>query len=87
MKYADPGHFFILPQILYSEEFTFFGHSPGGTWHGGDVAVVLWFVDHPYVFFALFMSLTSGCIYTFRQRRRRNLSKLRAKDGGIYNAV
>lgn len=31
----------ILPQQLYSEEFTFFGHSPGGTWHGKDVAVVL----------------------------------------------
>ncbi|KAF2844696.1 glycosyltransferase family 32 protein [Plenodomus tracheiphilus IPT5] len=41
--------FFVLPRIFYSEEYTFFGHSPGGTWHGSDVATVLWFVDHPLV--------------------------------------
>ncbi|KAH7345805.1 nucleotide-diphospho-sugar transferase [Pyrenochaeta sp. MPI-SDFR-AT-0127] len=33
--------FVILPQVFYSEEYTFFGHSPGGTWHGSDVAMVL----------------------------------------------
>ncbi|KAF4550753.1 Glycosyltransferase sugar-binding region containing DXD motif-containing protein 1 [Elsinoe fawcettii] len=31
----------ILPDMFYSEEFTFFGHSPGGTWYGKDVMVVL----------------------------------------------
>lgn len=39
---------FILPSEFYSEEYTFFGHSPGGTWHGGDVAMVLWLVDRPF---------------------------------------
>jgi len=38
-----------LPQVFYSEEYTFFGHSPGGTWHGKDVAVVLWVVGHLWV--------------------------------------
>ncbi|SMY29113.1 unnamed protein product [Zymoseptoria tritici ST99CH_1A5] len=33
---------FVLPRDFYSEEYTFFGHSPGGTWHGQDVATVLW---------------------------------------------
>jgi hypothetical protein len=33
--------FFVLPQIFYSEKYTFFGHSPGGTWHESDVATVL----------------------------------------------
>ncbi|KAF3035496.1 hypothetical protein E8E11_003185 [Didymella keratinophila] len=43
----DTASFRILPQIFYSEDYTFFGHSPGGTWHGGDVAVVLWLVERP----------------------------------------
>jgi mannosyltransferase OCH1-like enzyme len=40
----------ILPQEFCSEKYTFFGHRPGGTWHGKDVAVVLWFVDRPWIF-------------------------------------
>ncbi|GAB7365608.1 hypothetical protein MBLNU230_g6677t1 [Neophaeotheca triangularis] len=39
---------YVLPQEFYSEKYTFFGHGPGGTWHGQDVAVVLWFVAHPF---------------------------------------
>jgi inositol phosphorylceramide mannosyltransferase catalytic subunit len=39
-----PNEFAILPQEFYSEQYTFFGHRPGGTWHEGDVAVVLWLV-------------------------------------------
>ena len=41
---------YVLPDEFYSEKYTFFGHSPGGTWHGEDVAVVLWLVDRPWVF-------------------------------------
>ncbi|KAI4953701.1 hypothetical protein J4E91_002549 [Alternaria rosae] len=44
----DPTSFLVLPRIFYSEEYTFFGHKPGGSWHGSDVAVVLWFVDRPW---------------------------------------
>lgn len=65
--------FFVLPQIYYSESHTFFGHSPGGTWHGGDVAVVLWFVERPWVLLAIVMV---GVIVTIRvvTRRSRRLS-------------
>lgn len=41
---------YVLPQEFYSEAYTFFGHSPGGTWHGKDVAVILWLVDRPWLF-------------------------------------
>lgn len=73
---TESDEFFVLPQIYYSESHTFFGHSPGGTWHGGDVAVVLWFVDHPW---ALFVILTVVAIIVIRlvkaRRRRRLLAK------------
>jgi hypothetical protein len=50
-----PGNqeFFILPQIFYSEEYTFFGHRPGGTWHGQDVVIVLWVVERPWIILVL----------------------------------
>jgi mannosyltransferase OCH1-like enzyme len=41
-RYAGPGDIAVLPQIFYSEEYTFFGHRPGGSWHGDDVFVVVW---------------------------------------------
>ncbi|KAI6817671.1 hypothetical protein KC332_g9744 [Hortaea werneckii] len=66
---------FVLPQEFYSEQYTFFGHSPGGTWHGPDVAVVLWFVDHPWVL----VVFAIGCLVLLRfglkwrkERRLRN---------------
>jgi mannosyltransferase OCH1-like enzyme len=46
---ADPDDIFILPQEFYSEQYTFFGHSPGGTWHEGDVGVFVWLIDRPWV--------------------------------------
>lgn len=47
---------------MYSEEYTFFGHSPGGTWHEGDVAVVLWFVAHPWLVMLIAVVVMIGCI-------------------------
>ena len=44
---AHPDAVFVLPRDFYSEKYTFFGHSPGGTWHGEDVAIVLWLVARP----------------------------------------
>jgi mannosyltransferase OCH1-like enzyme len=41
-RYSGPGDVAVLPQIFYSEEYTFFGHRPGGSWHGDDVVVVVW---------------------------------------------
>ncbi|KAF1913100.1 nucleotide-diphospho-sugar transferase [Ampelomyces quisqualis] len=75
---ATPSAFFILPQIYYSEQYTFFGHSPGGTWHGGDVAVVLWFVDHPWALL-LVVAVLAAAAYTWRKRRQ-SLSRDRTLD-------
>jgi len=41
---------FVLPEEFYAEKYTSFGHSPGGTWYGKDVAVVLWLIDRPWLF-------------------------------------
>ncbi|SMQ55431.1 unnamed protein product [Zymoseptoria tritici ST99CH_3D7] len=67
---------FVLPRDFYSEEYTFFGHSPGGTWHGQDVATVLWLVAHPAVFWGLVALVvivlcltTRACMYRRRSAR------------------
>ncbi|KAI7534812.1 hypothetical protein KC331_g12358 [Hortaea werneckii] len=70
-----PDTVFVLPQEFYSEQYTFFGHSPGGTWHGPDVAVVLWIVDHPWVlvvFAVVCLVLLRFCLKWRQQRRLRN---------------
>ena len=61
----------ILPLEFYSEEYTFFGHSPGGTWHGDDVAVVLWLVDRPWVLILVVITMLSASIVVARRRRRK----------------
>nr|POF12663.1 inositol phosphoceramide mannosyltransferase 3 [Quercus suber] len=68
-KDSSPDEWFTLPQDFYSEEYTFFGHSPGGTWHEDDVAVVLWFVAHPLIFWFLTVTLVGGIIIGLRYRR------------------
>jgi inositol phosphorylceramide mannosyltransferase catalytic subunit len=71
---TDPDAVFVLPEEFYAERFTFFGHSPGGTWHEGDVAVVLWLVARPWMVVMiaiLFTTLVLGIIY-FALRLRRN---------------
>jgi mannosyltransferase OCH1-like enzyme len=69
---TDSTCFAILPRIFYSEEYTFFGHKPGGTWHGADVAVVLWFVDHPWAYVSLMATLVGIFVGLIRTRRRRD---------------
>ncbi|KAL7939176.1 hypothetical protein V8C35DRAFT_285916 [Trichoderma chlorosporum] len=49
----DPNSVYVLPEIFYSGKHTFFGHRPGGTWYGKDVAVVLWFVNRPWAILLL----------------------------------
>jgi mannosyltransferase OCH1-like enzyme len=67
----DRNSVHILPQEFYSEKYTFFGHRPGGTWHGKDVAVVLWFVNRPRIF-VLCPALTFILLmYIIRKRRSR----------------
>lgn len=41
-RYSGPGDIAVLPPIFYSEEYTFFGQRPGGSWQGNDAFVVTW---------------------------------------------
>lgn len=63
----------VLPQEFYSEKYTFFGHSPGGTWHGSDVAVVLWIVANPWVFVVAAIVCFVGLMGYLRLRKRSRL--------------
>ncbi|KFY96532.1 hypothetical protein V500_02418 [Pseudogymnoascus sp. VKM F-4518 (FW-2643)] len=66
---SNPDEFYILPQIFYSEQYTFFGHSPGGTWHGKDVAVILWLVDRPWIVLSLaFTFVFLGLVIAMRRK-------------------
>lgn len=69
-KDKDPNAVYVLPREFYSEEFTFFGHSPGGTWHGADVAVVLWLVNRPYVLYML-IAFVVMTVFLFSARKSR----------------
>ncbi|XPS78147.1 hypothetical protein M3J09_010164 [Ascochyta lentis] len=83
----DTASFRVLPQIFYSEEYTFFGHSPGGTWHGSDVAVVLWLVERPWVLACVFgscLALTIGIMKGMGARRTR--CKLTQAEDGILRS-
>lgn len=67
---SDLDRFYILTDDLYSETYTFFCHSPGGTWHGDDVAVILWLVAHPWVFPTLVASPFALWLAIAVRRRR-----------------
>lgn len=71
---ADSDAIYVLPQKFYSEQYSFFGHSPGGTWHEGDVAVVLWFVDRPWAVLGLFalVAWLFAAVVLLRLRSRRS---------------
>ncbi|KJX93058.1 hypothetical protein TI39_contig4426g00002 [Zymoseptoria brevis] len=71
---------FVLPQVFYSEEYTFFGHSPGGTWHGQDVATVLWFVAHPVVFWVLVIATLVGFCVAPRLWKQRKIRLRHAEN-------
>lgn len=69
-KDKDPNAVYVLPREFYSEEYTFFGHSTGGTWHGNDVAVVLWFANRPYLLWSgLTVFIILGILLMIRKRR------------------
>ncbi|KAF2843892.1 glycosyltransferase family 32 protein [Plenodomus tracheiphilus IPT5] len=69
----DTASFRVLPQLFYSEEYTFFGHSPGGTWHGGDVAVVLWLLDRPWVLVCVLVSCLALMVRIMKSVRPRTV--------------
>ena len=69
---AHPDAVFVLPLDFYSEEYTFFGHRPGGTWYGTDVAIVLWLVARPWISILVPILLWSAfvCILRLRESLR-----------------
>ena len=75
LRLPEKDRFRVLPQEFYSEKYTFFGHMPGGTWHGGDVAIILWLVERPWVFAALpvviMILLGAGLRYSRRLAQRK----------------
>ena len=75
----------ILTQQFYSEEYTFFGHSAGGTWHGKDVANVLWFVDRPWVV-VLVPTLAFVVLMCAVKYRRLCRSKVQGKVSRAYDS-
>jgi hypothetical protein len=60
--------FFVLPQTFYSEEYSFFGHRPGGTWHGQDVVIVLWLVERRWII--LLLGSMFLCALVVKTKRR-----------------
>jgi len=83
VRRGDPDSISILPASMYSEELQFFGHRPGGTWYGWDVALIRWVGGHWYVLLirGLVVAMVA-CLVTMRQgwaRLFRGLSSLRAK--------
>ncbi|EAT86875.1 hypothetical protein HBI56_137400 [Parastagonospora nodorum] len=80
---ASPSSFFVLPQVYYSEQYTFFGHSPGGTWHGGDVAVVLWFVGKPWILLLILVPVAAAWHKLRKRQRRLSWSKSEDKSNPV----
>lgn len=80
-KNSDANAVYVLPMEFYSEEYTFFGHSPGGTWYEGDVAAVLWIADHLWVLGLVPVVLIAGVVLVVRKRR--GIGKARMVEPGI----
>ncbi|KAJ4399440.1 hypothetical protein N0V91_009449 [Didymella pomorum] len=80
---ANTASFRILPQIFYSEEYTFFGHSPGGTWHGRDVAIVLWLVERPLAVVSVLFGCVVLALGIAKGVRRRKIQYRRVEEGTL----
>ena len=78
---VNPDGLYILPRQFYSEEYTFFGHRKGGTWHGKDVAVVLWTIDRPWVVLFVVVPAAAGMYaWAWRRRAKGAAEKMRKMD-------
>jgi hypothetical protein len=58
----NPNEVYIIPQEFYSDQYNVFGHSPGGTSHEADVAIVLWFLVYLWLVMLLAALVLSGRI-------------------------
>lgn len=74
VRTVNPDSVFILPASMYSEELQFFGHRPGGTWYGWDVALVVWIGRHWYLpVLCVLVVVAIICLMATRQSRARLL--------------
>jgi mannosyltransferase OCH1-like enzyme len=80
-RYSGPSDVAILPQTFYSEEYTFFGHRPGSSWHGDDVAIVLWIYERLWVVLGAGFILV---VITFAIRRARRKRMAYSRLRGLY---
>ncbi|OGM46739.1 hypothetical protein ABOM_005071 [Aspergillus bombycis] len=65
----------ILPSMMYdTTAYSFFGHAPGSTWHGNDVAIVSYIYKHwrEICLGAVGIGLLVLTFYILRVRRRRS---------------
>lgn len=69
IPFLDPDTVYILPEIFYTGKSTFFGHRPGGTWHGQDVAVVLWLIKRPWVISLLTFAVVFPLVIIIRGKK------------------
>jgi mannosyltransferase OCH1-like enzyme len=66
----------ILPPMFYSEtNYTFFGHRPGGSWHGEDVAIVAWIFERLWLLLGIFGCCAAIARISSIVLRRRTLSQ------------
>jgi hypothetical protein len=66
----NPNEVYIIPQEFYSDQYNVFGHSPGGTSHEADVAIVLWFLVYLWLVMLLAALVLSGRIGFWYKRKR-----------------
>lgn len=77
-KNSDANAVYVLPREFYSEDYTFFGHRAGGTWHGQDVAVILWLVDRYYLVLLIAAFAVVIIYLSLRSKRRIGNTKHRS---------
>jgi mannosyltransferase OCH1-like enzyme len=76
-RYSGPGDIAVLPQMFYSEEYSFFGHLPGGSWHGNDAFVVVWIWERRWSVLGVLFVLGAGVFAIQKVRlRRRNMQRM-----------
>ena len=85
-KHAAFDDVAILPRTFYSEDNSFFGHRPGGSWHGKDVFVVTWLMNWIWVIVATFLILGTVIRWAYGSSLRKIATrrKYRAHGRSVY---
>lgn len=69
-RYTGASGISVLPQIFYTDHYSFFGHREGGSWHGNDVLVVEWIIQK-LKWVSLFCLFGIGGLVLIRIMRKR----------------